>query len=402
MTRVLVVNKRLPWPLTCGNALRVFELARHREPDIECHLACLPSEHDQLAELQGQGVFDSITVLPAADSRKHWRRYIRRGNRDYWRLAYPKQSAATHELLRGIVENRSIDVVVSVLDRSEQLTRPLVGVAKLVDQYDCFTLAHERQLAAQPETSLLERWRWRHRIANARSQEAGLGQRCDLITAIGPPDVKRLQELNPGAPVERIPNGVNRDVLDQWGLSTATRRAVAFWGNLSFPVNQQAIEYFVGQVWLPYLATADVEFVIIGPHADRTLQALAAQHQGVTLAGYVDDLFGFLRQFPVMVNPMVTGSGLKNKVLEALAAGLAVVTTPLGVDAFPEIGTEHCALADEPAEFAEAILRLLDDTMLRTSQATQARDLVREHYTWESVGARWSALLRKLGGVQLR
>lgn len=402
MTRVLVVNKRLPWPLTCGNALRVFELARHRDPDIEYHLACLPSTRERLAELQELGVFDSITMLPAADSRKHWRRYLRRGNRDYWRLAYPKQTAAAEEVLRGIVEHRRIDVVVSVLDLSEQLTRPLVGVAKLVDQYDCFTLAHERQLAAQPGASLLERWRWRHRIANARSQEAGLGQRCDLITAIGPPDVKRLQELNPGAPVERIPNGVNRDLLDQGGAGIGTRRAVAFWGNLSFPVNQQAIEFFVSQVWLPYLATNDVELVIIGPHADRTLQSLAAQHEGVTLAGYVDDLFGFLRQFPVMVNPMVTGSGLKNKVLEAFAAGLAVVTTPLGVDAFPEVGTDHCSQADKPAEFAGAVLRLLDDAAFRAHQVTKARDLVQEHYTWESVGARWSDLLRKLGGVQLR
>ncbi|MEZ4389353.1 MAG: glycosyltransferase [Candidatus Krumholzibacteriia bacterium] len=180
------------------------------------------------------------------------------------------------------------------------------------------------------------------------------------------------------------------------------RRAVAFWGNLSFPVNRQAVDHFFRDVWRPYLADAGVAFVVIGPHAGADLHALAAAHPGFVLPGYVDDLFGYLDEIPVMVNPMVTGGGLKNKVLEAFAASKAVVTTRLGVEAFPEVTAEHCRVVDRPAAMAEAVLSLLDDAETGRALGERARELVERYYTWPAVGSAWSELLMNLGGVQLR
>lgn len=402
MTRVLVVNRQVPWPLDDGNALRVLELARHRDSDIECHLACLPYSVEGLADLEAMGVFDSIIMLPDDGGQRSWRRLIRWGNRDYYRIAHPDQFNTVQATLRRTIRERGIDVLVAILERCEECSRNIAGTPRIVDQYDCMTLAHERQLGVRKRTEFGERLRWQHRIIMAKSVEQGLGNRCDLITAIAPPDVSRLQQLNPGAAVARVPNGISQELLDRRPVRAEPRRAVAFWGNLSFPVNRQAIEYFIARVWKPYLAERNVEFVIVGPHADRNLQALVAAHPGVIMAGFVDDLFGYLDQYPIMVNPMVTGGGLKNKVLEAFATGLAVVTTSMGVDAFPEVDQSHCAISDDPAHQASAIMDLLDHPRRRQARVEQARQLVERHYTWRAVGANWSALIRDLARAAAR
>jgi glycosyltransferase involved in cell wall biosynthesis len=327
---------------------------------------------------------------------------LRTGNRDYYRLAYPREFFDARRILIDLIRLEEIEVIVAVLERCEEYTRGIANLPRIVDQYDCVTLAHERQLALRSGAPWHQRWKWKRNIRLARSVEKGMGDRCDLITAIAPADVARLQALNPDTEVQLVPNGVANELLERRPSDVGQRRGVAFWGNLSFPVNRQAVHYFAAEVWKPYLAEYGVEFAIIGPNADAELKLLALNNPGIVLAGYVDDLFAYVDQYPIMVNPMVAGAGLKNKVLESFASGRTVVTTRLGVEAFPEIGPDHCCIEDDPAKQASAILHLLDDDRARQAMNERARQVVKKYYNWDVVGASWSALLRKLGGVQLR
>jgi glycosyltransferase involved in cell wall biosynthesis len=98
-----------------------------------------------------------------------------------------------------------------------------------------------------------------------------------------------------------------------------------------------------------------------------------------------------------MVNPMRIGSGLKNKVLEAFAMGLAVVSTGLGIEAISTAreGVDYLR-ADEPARMASAIKLLIEDERLRLSMIKSARNVVLEHYTWNKVAGDLDALLCSL------
>ena len=122
---------------------------------------------------------------------------------------------------------------------------------------------------------------------------------------------------------------------------------MAFWGNLAFSPNETALRFFIDEVYEPFLRSADVEVCIVGPNAPAWLTRYAAMTSGSCCPGFVPDLRAAVRAYPVMVNPMLTGSGLKNKVLEAFALGLAVVSTPLGVDAFPGVRDGAHALLGE-------------------------------------------------------
>jgi glycosyltransferase involved in cell wall biosynthesis len=401
VTRVLLLNTRVPWPVDDGNSLRVLELARHRAPDIVCHLVCHPQRVEQADALRGEAIFDSVTVLPARDEQRDWRRLFRRSGRDYARRAFPRHFARSQRILQELVDGKGIDVLVATLLRSEEYVRPLVGPRKVVDQYDCATLALERELAVDTPRGWRERRRLHRRLARLREMESRLHETADLITAISPADVEALQRMNPRASVELVPNGVRDDLLAHAPDHGRERRGVAFWGNLDFTVNQHAIGFFVERVWRPHLAEAGVEFVIIGRNPTDAIRELAASHERIRLAGYVEDLFGYLDRYPILVNTMVSGSGLKNKVIEAFAARRAVVTTTLGIESVDARHDVHCLVADEPAAIAAAVLQLLDDPDRRQRLTDAAHRLVAERYTWGAVGRSWSESLRNLGGVQL-
>ena len=403
MMRVLVVTSRVPWPLDDGYALRVAELARHCKVDVEFHLATLPERLDGLEALRALGVFRTIELLEPLPPRRSWRRYFRRGgDRHYHRAAYPGHFASSIRRLQSMIDSLNIDVAVAFLARSAEFVRPLTGVTRVVDQYDCGTLTLEREFHEHPS----HRWGTRmiRRLKQRRMEatERGLGDGFDLITAISPPDVQRLEEILAGtAPVELVANGVETGLLDLEFDEHRARRAVAFWGDLAFDVNRTAVRHFYDDIWLPYLRDRGVGLAIVGRGAPDDIVAMAERHDDVIAPGFVEDLFGFLAPFPVMVNPMRTGSGLKNKVLEAMAAGKAVVTTSRGVEALPFVGGVHGLVADNPKEFADAVLTLLDRPEQRRGLVANSRRLVAEQYSWSGVSAYWSDLLAKYGGVHM-
>jgi len=127
------------------------------------------------------------------------------------------------------------------------------------------------------------------------------------------------------------------------------------------------------------------------------LQDEAQRDHGIRLTGFVDNIHSVLAEYPIMVNSMRIGSGLKNKVLEAFAMGLAVVSTGLGIEAISTAreGVDHIR-ADEPANIASAIKLLIENERLRLSMIKSARKLVLEHYTWNKVAGDLDALLCSL------
>jgi glycosyltransferase involved in cell wall biosynthesis len=188
-----------------------------------------------------------------------------------------------------------------------------------------------------------------------------------------------------------VPNGV--DVSAAAAVPDDARtgaRCIGFWGNLAFAPNREAMRFFFDRIYLPFLASSGVEVRIVGHGAEASLGEIAARHPQVRLLGFVEDLSTALRGCPVMINPMVSGSGMKNKVLEAFVRRMAVVTTRLGVEAFPGVrADEHARIVDEPAAFAAGILQLLDAPAVRQTMTDRAHRLVTESYSWDAVGRPW-------------
>jgi glycosyltransferase involved in cell wall biosynthesis len=392
---VLVLASRPIASRHIGYDLRVANLCAQTPGAL--HLVVAPLEPTDEAELRlsTDGLFDSVNMLePIYGGRKRMRRHLRLSNDRVLELSFPRQYAMARDRLRAIAQSHHVSRVVVFGSNLAELAATLHHPHVIIDVCDSVALTLRREIQFGTDRLSWRRlWKARLELRRWRATEARLPHRFGHVTTISAPDTREVETLaGPGSNVLTVPNGVEAAFLGPLP-EPSRRRGVAFWGNLAFGPNDEALRFFLNDVYGPMLRPAGVECCIVGPNAPRWLTAFAAADRGVVLSGYVPDLRDAVTRYPVMVNPMLTGSGLKNKVLEAFALGLTVVSTPLGVEAVPEVrdGT-HVLEAEDGRSFGNAVLDLLENEPRRLALRSAANSLVSQHYRWEVIGASWRAL----------
>ena len=136
----------------------------------------------------------------------------------------------------------------------------------------------------------------------------------------------------------------------------------------------------------------DTHLLITGDHANLPLPS----SKNITLVGYVDDIKMPIASSSVSVAPFLSGGGTRLKILEAMALGTPVVATSKGAEGLDVIDGEHLLLANSPAEYAECVIRLLNDENLRLHLAKNARMLVQEKYDWGRALSDYSRLINAI------
>lgn len=164
--------------------------------------------------------------------------------------------------------------------------------------------------------------------------------------------------------------------------------SIAFSGNLEYHPNQQAVRFFHREVW-PQLRQRwpSLKWRILGKNPHGVAREVAADPQ-IELTGPVPDAILELSQSMIAIVPVLAGSGTRVKILEAWAAGLPVVSTPIGAEGLQASAGLHLLVAGTPAEFAASVSRLLEADELRAQLASAGRVLYEQCYTWDAVWRR--------------
>lgn len=405
MMRILVVTDKRLASLSDGYDLRVWHLCRELAKWHEMHLLTVPlglprGFNDSPIELGH--VFKTINDMPHLPThRPSLKRHFRRNESNYHSLSYPHHFSMVTKAIRDICEQNSIGhMLVFNLDLAG-FVQPFSSSKKILfDVCDSRVLTLTRQIQFLPLWPL-QRYLGAHLMrARLSKAEACLPHWFSHITTINGADTDTVCRLSARCTnVSTIPNGVSPELAERFDAhhSVTKRRGVAFWGNLAFKPNGDAVRYFYDNVYRPHLAPAGIEWCVVGRDAERWLVEEAKRDHGIRLTGFVDNISSVLAEYPIMVNPMRIGSGLKNKVLEAFAMGLAVVSTQLGIEALSMAreGVDYIR-ADEPDKTAFAIKLLIEDECLRLSIIKSARKVVLEHYAWNKVAGDLDALLCSL------
>ena len=160
--------------------------------------------------------------------------------------------------------------------------------------------------------------------------------------------------------------------------------ALLFTGHYENLANLDAVMWFVHEVWPAVKRRhANLKFYVVGPGAPRVLYDLARRDPNIVVTGAVADIRDYLRRARVFVCPVRLGSGLRVKILEAMAMGLPIVTTSLGGEGMPLQTGDNCFIADQASLMAGYIDLLLTDDELRSSMSRQARALAVERFAWD-------------------
>lgn len=160
------------------------------------------------------------------------------------------------------------------------------------------------------------------------------------------------------------------------------REEIVFSGNLEYAPNILAIRYFYEQIW-PQLKTRwpGLKWKIVGKHPEAIRNIIGADPR-IELTGFVEDALAALAQSKVAVVPVLAGSGTRVKILEAWAAGTAVVSTTIGAEGLGCRDGEQLLLADDPSDFARAISGLIDSASVREKIGAAGRRYFEDRFTW--------------------
>ncbi len=397
MANVLILYDALPFPVNHGGRLRVYHLSAALSGANKCYLAAFAINQEQLDAVSSQGIYEDILLLPLAPEKPSVIRHLRLSNAHLIEASHPTYYRHIVVMLNNYIRQHAIDISIAGDLHLAEYLRGLTVRKRVVDDFDCHSLTMEREYGVSGnEWSMVHKFLYKVALHRTRGQEGGLTKWCDLVTTISEPDKKRLAALSKTCRnvFAVVPNGVAPELeAEDCGQYGEIENAVVFWGNLTFRPNYSAVQYFYNSIYLPYLASEGITWYIVGRDADDWIRGIAEKHDNIVATGFVDDLFDFVKRVPIAINPMIMGSGLKNKVLEAFALKRTVISTSMGVEAIEAVPGKHYVLADAPKTFAEQVIRYLDDPDGRRSIGEDARHLIIEKYTWEVVGQRWQSAI---------
>ena len=233
------------------------------------------------------------------------------------------------------------------------------------------------------QASLLERYeRW-------------FVDQCDAHLVVSEPDRDTLLRYGTRKPVLVVENGVSvQDFAEDCpAVGSNPRRRVLFVGSMDYYANCDAVKYFAAEVWPEIHAhLPDLAFTIVGRNPPPEVRALAAS-LGIEVTGSVPDVRPYYREALMAVVPLRVGGGTRLKILEAMAAGLPVISTTLGAEGLSAVPGTHYLQADTALAMRARILEAAQGGGTIARIASAGRELVKRSYDWQALSGSLAAQL---------
>lgn len=294
------------------------------------------------------------------------------------------RSARFAELVQEQLTTRAHQAVFADSWLMAQYVSPDFTGLKVLHQHNAEFVMWEREATMQANAVRRALVRWE--AARVRGYEASILGRFDVVFAVSEPDRQALQGLGgPRVRLELLPNVAEPGLIDRPPLSPgSTEPVVLYLGTLSWQPNVQGLRHFLRHVFprvrerLP-----EARLVVAGRGAPSDLARLARYSPGVELVGAFEDPEPLYRRARAFIEVSRGGSGTRVKVLNALARGLPVVTTPDGAEGLGIRPGEHALVAFTPSDVSDALVQVMTDDAAWTRLSANGRSLVRERYVPE-------------------
>jgi sugar transferase (PEP-CTERM/EpsH1 system associated) len=377
---LLVLAHRLPFPPDKGDRIRTFHLIRHLALRANVHLASLADEPVPRQDLDVlQGMCARVAVVPLGRSR--WVRSL------CW-LALGRtasEGAFFSARFRTIIEDWSRETTYHGALVSSSSLAPcldvagLEGVPTVIDLVDVDSQKWFDYAAA---CRGVRSWLYRTEGRRLRRLEQRLPGRARALTVVSETEADLFRGFCPLEEVRVVPNGVDLDYFRPQGLAGGGEGCV-FVGALDYRPNVDAAYWFCKEVW-PELRRRlpGVKVQLVGRRPVRQVSKLSSI-PGVEVVGGVPDIRPYVARAAVALAPLRIARGVQNKVLEAMAMAKPVVASPKVLQGLPRRLDAPVLTAETPADWIEAVSRVLEDGRLRRQLAAAGRLYVERHHDWE-------------------
>ena len=309
---------------------------------------------------------------------------------DYWSFLTTKYSLAMASLIQE-ARHAKFDVVYASGPVAFYAWR--FSTPKVMHAFDCTSATYYQEYlrARRPVDKLY----WLCTYLSTRTEEKKLLAAFDASIVVSDEEYHAMKMLCPEARCTVVPNGVDLDFFKPLEIGEEWPSLV-FIGHMSSPPNVDAIKYFHSQVYeVLKRRFPGLKLFVVGQGPSPAIRALA-NDPSICVTGFVKDVRPYVARASVVIAPFVSGPGIKNKVLEAMAMGKPVVTTSIGVRGINATHGDHLCIADNPVKFADQVGALLQDEAKRRRIGHHAREFVEKHHAWARVTDKIDAIFHEV------
>ncbi len=379
--KILQIATKVPYPMKDGSRVGIFNLTKqYLKHGAEIHFAAPVDDEEidprftsmvcftPLPRIKGYSILGGIENLFSSRPYNMERYFVREGL----------------DTLRSVYEKGSFDFI-----HVDHLHMAPYGIA-LKGMFGAKVALREHNFeshimgrVSQHATNPVMKWYARLQYSRMLRFESEVLGKVDLVLPISGVDEKKMKDLVPRMHSFVVPAGV--DIEKFIPSSDPASDRVLFLSSFDWLPNTDGFRFYMRNV-VPALRerAPHIRTLIAGKATDRLPRSEIAE--GCDVIGYVDDFNKFASMASVAVIPLRIGSGIRIKLLELMALGMAVVSTSVGAEGIEVEDGKHLLIADSPEKIAEKIVLLSSSPDLRRRLGENARRLVSEKYTWDSVG----------------
>ncbi len=377
--KLVIILSRFPFPLEKGDKLRAFHQIKELSSKYSITLlATTDSKVSQESIEQLRKYCTTIYIFKLSIISIAFNVFFQIFTKKPFQIGYFYSSKNNYRI-KKILEEVKPDHIYCQLIRVSEFVKNYHHCKKTIDYMDALSKGIERRIEKAP---LYIKWFFRIEAKRLRNYERQIFDYFERHTIISEQDRDLI--LHPkNTTIKCIPNGVDSSFFES--INEVKDFEILFVGNMSYTPNIEAAK-FVSNELIPLLKInhPSISFLISGANPHSTILKLAKNDSSIKVSGWVEDIRTSYARGKIFVAPMIIGTGMQNKLIEAMAMGVPCITTTLANNAIRAIHNESIIVANTKEDFIKFIEKLLSDNHFYNRISIGGKDFVKSHYNWQS------------------
>lgn len=381
--KILYLTTRLPYPVVGGDKLRMYNILKQlKSLGYDITLISLVNKDDDIEGAKQHNEFYTHLITVPFNKKLAYLYAAKAVFNDKPFIVEYFYSKEMQKTVDKLIKENDFDIITGYMIRIAPYLEKHKDKNVIIDFVDAVSMMYERRI--KNVQSLWDKFKIGIEYLKVKNYERKCTKIFKMQTVISQTDKDYIEQFAKTSNIKVIGNGVDTEYYKPIDFQKGNN--ICFVGSMQYIPNSEATIYFATEIFpLIKKEIPDAKFKIIGANPRKDLFEAVKDIDGIEITGKVEDVREYMKDCKVSVCPVKIAGGIQNKILEAMAMGIPVVTTPEGAEG---IGADEKILtvAKTAEEYARQVIQIMLDNTLQKEIGYKSREFVQNNFSWEKVG----------------
>lgn len=390
--RILYLTTRLPYPVVGGDRLRMYNILKQLKLlGYEVTLISLVTQDDDIRGAMEHNEFYSKLITVSFNRKMAYLYAAKAVFNDKPFIVEYFYSREMQKVVDNLLKKENFDIITGYMIRIAPYLEKYKDENIIIDFVDAVSMMYQRRI--KNVQSLWDKFKIGIEYIKVKNYEKKCTKIFKMQTVISQTDKDYIEKFVKKSNIKIVGNGVDTEYYKP--VDYLKENKICFVGSMQYIPNSEAAIYFATKVFpLVKKSIPDAKFKIIGANPRKDLFEAVKEVEGVEITGKVDDVREYMKDCKVSVCPVKIAGGIQNKILEAMAMGIPVVTTPEGAEGIG-VNEEVLEVANSDEEYARKVIELIKNEQKSYEISKKSRDFVVDNFSWTKVGDKLDELIKE-------